>query len=267
MTRVLADPQISLSSPWLWVDLGSPHDYVGWPVVGATRGRAQTIGWLQVKNRDLPPDTLPSTVFRRRAHDGNLHPDLGLMTAAEVDGYAISRLGGTFALVTAGLGNGESIAEICRRLRPEEGGKGIETSTTRIPTARVVKEDLRAGSVPMGTVNILVRCAHSLSSSALIEAVSIATEARTMAIASLGLTVGGDPALSISGTGTDCLIIAAPQTAVDPARRYCGLHTALGQTVAAVTYQATLWACQTWLCRHQARVAGRIATSRDGEPV
>ena len=64
-------------------------------------------------------------------------------------------------------------------------------------------------------------------------------EARTAAILDLGLRTGdGRP---VTGTGTDCIIVAAPIGG--PIQAHCGLHTDLGKALGEIVYGATSEAC------------------------
>ena len=73
-----------------------------------------------------------------------------------------------------------------------------------------------------------------------LEAYAIAVEARTAAIMDLGLELATGRA---TGTGTDCLALAAPRGA----RAYAGLHTPLGEAIGAAVRQAVRRAGEDWL--------------------
>ncbi|MEI9901841.1 MAG: adenosylcobinamide amidohydrolase [Hyphomicrobium sp.] len=92
-----------------------------------------------------------------------------------------------------------------------------------------------------GTINTLVHVAQPLSDAALIEAISIATEARTTAVLDAGVERAG---LTITGTGTDCIAIAAPLG--DNAACYAGKHTAIGEAIGAAVYEATADGIRDW---------------------
>lgn len=76
---------------------------------------------------------------------------------------------------------------------------------------------------------------------AFLETMSIVAQARTTAVVDSGVRRGG---LAITGTGTDCIVIAAP-CGPDGAG-FAGLHTAIGEAVGAATYQATSAGIETW---------------------
>ncbi len=215
-------PAVHQSGSWLTVDLGQSCTVAGWPVVGTALGGARHIAWLQVKDADLPRSIDPDAFFLHRARNDGIVADIGLLTAAAVSRFAheqvIANNSAVTVVVTAGLGNGESVIPSTERESPS--------------IARV------------GTVNILAVYSHSLTTAALMEAISIVTEARTAAIMELRQkTVDGR---IMTGTGTDCILVAAPVAGGAP-QAHCGLHTALGRSLGNVTYRATRTACLNWL--------------------
>jgi adenosylcobinamide amidohydrolase len=202
----------SLAPPWFVVDLGYRHRVAGWPVVGPSLGTATTIAWLQVPDRKRAGDQPPEDFFRDQAKAARIDADIGMMTAADIAAHSWETGQDAAmeitAICTAGLTNGESVLP---------GGQP-EPPQTWHP----------------GTVNILLHANAPLSDGALLEAVSIVAEARTAAILALGISLmDGRP---LTGTGTDCIVVAAPPGA--HALRHCGLHTALGRLIAETTYRA-----------------------------
>ncbi len=216
----LSNPAIHLRQRWLTVDLGSHHRVIGWPVIGPALGQGRRIAWLQVQNRDLPPGLSPADCFQKHADIDTIDADLGFLTAADISRYGVAGQGGAWALSTAGLSNGETV-------RP--------------------RQTLSQAShhVQVGTVNLLVLCPCPLALPACIEAISIVAEARTDAILSCGLFTADR--LPVSGTGTDCIVVAAPMANRGQVEEsHCGLHTPWGRAIAAASYQATFEACQKW---------------------
>jgi adenosylcobinamide amidohydrolase len=93
----------------------------------------------------------------------------------------------------------------------------------------------------VGTINALVHVSKPLTAGAFVESISIASEARTAAIlATDNLRTG--PAMT--GTGTDCIVIAAPEG--DNPERFAGLHTDLGEAIGAAVYAAIEEGARTW---------------------
>ena len=86
-----------------------------------------------------------------------------------------------------------------------------------------------------GTINLIVAANQPLAVSALIEAVQIVTEAKVAALYNVSVQSTVSRALA-TGTGTDCVAIACPIG--DPAYRYCGKHTCLGELIGRVVGEA-----------------------------
>jgi adenosylcobinamide amidohydrolase len=209
----LVSPRVTLKAPWLEMDLGHRHQVAGWPIIGPSWGMAATIVWLQVKDADLPADGTPESYFQERARADRIEAEIGLMTAAELSRFACERASNAAmevtALVTAGLTNGES----------------VQPSAANPPSERW----------HAGTVNIALHTAVPLTQAAMFEALSIVAQARTAAIMDLGISL--IDGRKLTGTGTDCIVVAAP--AGPHALKHCGLHTALGRLIGETTYSAT----------------------------
>lgn len=207
-----------LHPPWLLLDFGQSLRLIGWPVVGPALGQARRIAWLQVRNADLPPECDPATYFTERAAAAGVIFDAGLMTAAELRGFATVERPNITVTATAGLGNAESALP------------------TIVPMAS--RKTARAG-----TINTVAVLSQPLALAAQIEAVSIVAEARTAAVLDLSLMLkDGRP---VTGTGTDCILVAAPHGENEAA--HCGLHTDIGRALAEATYEAIRETCETCL--------------------
>ncbi len=208
----LISPRVTLAEPWLEMDLGYRHQIAGWPIVGPSWGLAATIAWLQVRDADLPADISPEAYFQERARADRVEAEIGLMTAADISNYACERASNAAmevtALVTAGLTNGES----------------VQPSAASPPS-----EQWHAG-----TVNIVLHTSVPLNQAAMFEAISIVAQARTAAIIDLGISL--IDGRKLTGTGTDCIVVAAPPG--PHALKHCGLHTALGRLIGETTYSA-----------------------------
>lgn len=209
---VLVSPRVTLASPWLEMDLGHRHQVAGWPIIGPSWGSAATIAWLQVKDADLSADVTPETYFQERARADKVEAEIGLMTAADVSLFACERASNAAmevtAVVTAGLTNGES----------------VQPSAANPPSERW----------HAGTVNIALHTSVPLTQAAMFEALSIVAQARTAAIMDLGISL--IDGRKLTGTGTDCIVVAAPSG--PHALKHCGLHTALGRLIGETTYSA-----------------------------
>jgi adenosylcobinamide amidohydrolase len=231
-----------LRAPWLLVDLGMTHQVAGWPVLGPTFGSARHLVWRQVRDADLPPGADPVTLLARLAEQDGIAADLGLLTAADVTRFAHAvQSSGELAvevIATSGLGNGETVIA------------GPDAIAADAPTARV------------GTINLVARLPCPLSFASFLEAISIAAEARTAAV--IGLNLRRQPTdPPMTGTGTDCIVIAAPHAG--PGERpaeHCGLHTPQGRLLGRAVFQAVRAASLAWLGQEAA--AGILSCATPG---
>jgi adenosylcobinamide amidohydrolase len=148
---------------------------------------------------------------------------VGLLTARRLDRYvsASRSAGGVSAEVvaTVGLGNHVRVGD--------PAGSGAEVA---------------------GTINVLCRLSVPLTTAGALEALSIAAEARTVAVREAAIPsrhrelIDGQPRYRpfagrfASGTGTDCLVLATPLGG--PTAGYAGKHTALGEVIGAAVLEA-----------------------------
>jgi adenosylcobinamide amidohydrolase len=201
----------------LLVDFTRPQQVVSWAIAGGGLGRTSTVAWLQVSELDLRPPVEPRSYLRRQLRAAGVTDAVGLLTSRDLDTYVdVARSHGSLTarcIATVGLGNA-----------------------------------LRAGDPPgpsgrIGTINLLCQVSVALTVEALLETLTLAAEARTLAIreADVPSQRSGAPA---SGTGTDCIVIAAP--ALGAARPYAGKHTALGHVIGAAVYDAVRSGAAAW---------------------
>ncbi|UCF91981.1 MAG: adenosylcobinamide amidohydrolase [Desulfobacterales bacterium] len=88
-----------------------------------------------------------------------------------------------------------------------------------------------------GTINIILIANAPLSRAAMVEAVMVATEAKTLALRELGVKspVSGTIA---TGTGTDAIAVAS---GIGPAEiSYCGKHVPCGEMLASAVIEALI---------------------------
>ena len=209
---------LRLDPPWLTLDLADEMPVLSWAVNRPGLVRAHRILWREVRNADLPEDLdviawLDAELAARDARDA-----VCFLTSCDIARFTESRAEaeGTRAraVATVGLSNVESVG-------------------ARLPHAA---QDLAQG---WGTINIAVELDTGLTDGARLEALSIAAQARTAAILDAGIML---PTGRATGTGTDCIAIAAPKGRTG----YAGLHTGAGEAVgravhAAVSRGVTLW--------------------------
>jgi adenosylcobinamide amidohydrolase len=219
--------EVEHKSPHLKVTFDEPQETLSWAIVGGGRGRAGAVVWREVCNADLPIDVDPQAWYRAQLRDtfGD-EPIVGLLTSRHLrafedversaDGVRVR------CVATVGLGNAVRAGD-----RVGSGGT-------------------------VGTINILCWVSLPLCEEAMLETLALANEAKALGVreADIPSIVSGAPA---SGTGTDCLVIAA-KVASDDADRciYAGKHTVLGHLVGAAVFEAVHRGALAWKEEQQA---------------
>lgn len=210
----------ALDRPWLAFDLGQPMQVLSWAINRPGFATAQRIVWREVRNADLPRDLNVEAWFARELAARGESDSVAFLTSRDVSRFtrASARVGAVTAdcVATVGLSNAERVGH------------------RQTPRAQ-----------DWGTINIALRLSCGMTQSALIEGLSIAAEARTAAVMDAGLTL---PTGHATGTGTDCIAVAAPAGG----ERYAGLHTALGEALGAAVYEAIFTGARDWMAEPRA---------------
>lgn len=216
---------------WLVVELGTPHQVLSWAVVGGGRRTATDIVWREVRDDELRPPAIPERLLREGLAALGLPGAVGLLTSRSLDTYVEEeRSGGGLrarCVATVGLGN------------------ALRAGDPPGPSARI------------GTINLLCQLSEPLSEGALVEALAIAVEARTLAVLE-GAVLSGRSGLAATGTGTDCVVVAAP---TGRGLRYVGKHTLAGHLIGAAVHDAVARGVAQWK-----REQPNIETRKPGEP-
>lgn len=206
---------VDCTPPLLTVRFAAPQRTLGWSLLHPGFAVVSDIVWLEVRNSDLGPAVDAQAFLKARLAQAGFDDALAFMTSRDIrrhhlrkrhaDGIAAA------CLTTVGLSNGERVGS--RR--------------TNGPHA--------------GTINTLVHVSAALTDGAMVEAVSIAAEARTAAILDSRRAERG---AAITGTGTDCIVVASPCRGEPLA--CAGLHTAVGEAIGGAVYDATLGGAEQW---------------------
>jgi adenosylcobinamide amidohydrolase len=216
----------------LVVRFDAPHAVLSWAIVNGGRRSATEVAWHEVRDEELRPPVDPARLLRERLASAGVPEAVGLLTSRALARHVVTErsASGVAArcVATVGLGNA-----------------------------------LRAGDPPgaaarIGTINLLCQLSTPLSEEALAEALSIAAEARTLAVleASVASRRSGRPA---TGTGTDCIVVAAPERGGGAKLRYAGKHTALGHVVGATVHDAVARGAAEWMAERRAASRGGAA--------
>lgn len=207
--------------PWLVARFDGPCAVLSWSSNRPGFVTATKVAWLEVRDAEIACVADPRVFLEARLGEARLRGAVGLMTARDVRRHHFARAEVEDAkvevLTTVGLTNGERV--------------GRRTTDTTVPAR-----------APVGTTNTLVHVSKRLSRGAMVEATSLATQARTLAVIEAGVTREG---VVVTGTGTDCIALATPTTgAADPA---AGLHTAIGEAIDRAVLEATSAGIAGWL--------------------
>lgn len=237
-TTVTAAFAIDLAPPWLIARFREPQRMLSWAVARPGHQVGDRVAWLEVANAELSVDVDPAALLAERMRGHGLAGAIGLMTSTPLATYqlATATRDGVAAtcLMTLGLGNAERIGQ--RRSNAVGVGEAAPA---------------------VGTINALCHVSVPLTEPAMLEALCIATEARTTAILERGYEAAPGSG-AVTGTGTDCIVMACPMTGVD--RPFAGLHTAIGEALGSAVLTATARAMDDWLSRN-----GRAASPRRKE--
>ena len=205
---------VSLLRPWLLFDLGAEMQVLSWTINRPGFVRADRIVWREVRNADLPAGLDVRDWFERTLRARDLEDAVAFLTSRDVSHLceATVTVGAITAhcVATVGLSNAERIGSRADRSAQD-----------------------------WGTINVAVRLDCGLNQTGLIETLSIATQARTAAIIDTQIHTPGGIA---TGTGTDCIAVAAPEGV----QEYAGLHTEIGEAVGAAVYRAVQSGALRW---------------------
>jgi len=206
---------LTLDRPWVEFDLGGPMQVLSWALNRPGFVTASRILWREVRNADLPPDLDVEAWLKHELEARGATDAVTLLTSRDIRQVrdCIVTVGGTtaHAVATTGLSNAESVGH-----RVDRAGKD------------------------WGTINVALRIDTPLSQAALIEVMSIVVQARTTAVIEVDHTL---PTGRATGTGTDCVAVAAP--AGDAL--FAGLHTEIGEAAGRAVYTAVLEGARDWM--------------------
>jgi adenosylcobinamide amidohydrolase len=204
--------------PWLTLDLGRDMRVISWAPHRGGIVTARHILWREVRNADLTEDFDALAWLAQECLDRGMEQAVAMLTSRKIATFSVAeqQVDGVRAqaVATVGLSNAE------------RAGPVADAAPARRAT--------------YGTINVAVILDHGLNDIGLIEAQSIASAARTAAVLEAGAMAQTGPA---TGTGTDCIAIAAPVGA----EAFCGMHTAPGKALAAAVYAVVRQGADQWI--------------------
>lgn len=197
----------------LVVTFPGPRNVMSWAILnGGVRTHASHIINHHVDPRT--PDADPRRTLRQAASRiGIKGTFVGMLTGADVWRFSMARAVynelQAYVISTAGCRNLATVGET---------GKYVEGDPP----------------LPPGTINIIVALNYAFTHEAMLEAVSVVTEAKVRALYEFGLKSVAT-GQSATGTGTDCIAVA-----VGHDRRYafCGKHTKWGELVGTASLES-----------------------------
>jgi len=213
---LMTTPSIHLAGKTLAVRFSAQQAVLSWSLTRPGFTTADAVAWLQVSDADLGVDVDPARLLRDRMAEAGYGEAVHMMTSRDVGKHHQAQFesgrASAFCLATVGLAN-------CGRV----GERSLQRARA-------------------GTINLLAQVDRPLDEAGLLEALSIATEARTAAVMDLDWRKDGKQA---TGTGTDCIAIACP---VSPRREtYAGLHTDIGAAIGGAVYAAVRAGGLEWI--------------------
>jgi adenosylcobinamide amidohydrolase len=218
---------VTLDAPWLEFDLGGDMQVLSWAINRPGMVTARRILWREVRNADLPPDLdverwLHAALNARASLDA-----VTFLTSRDIAYHHVVNAQvediSACAVATVGLSNAERIGHRMDRT-------GQNWGTINVALRLVAGQGAEPGTAQ----------GVGLTEAAMIEALSIAASARTAAVMEVGLEL---PEGRATGTGTDCIAVAARHGDV----AYAGTHTALGEAAGRVVYDAVLAGATEWV--------------------
>lgn len=212
--------RLTLRRPWLEFGLGAGMRVLSWAPHRPGMVSARRILWREVRNADLTPDL---------DVDAWLDAELRARGALDAVAFLTSRDIGLFTRASARAG----------------GVSAQAVATVGLTNAERIGHRLDRADAQWGTINVALRLDAGLNEAALLEAMSIAVEARTAAVmdVELGLRPG-----RATGTGTDCVAVAAP---IGQAR-HAGMHTDIGEVAGRAVYDAVAQGARAWMAEQAA---------------
>ncbi len=206
---------IALARPWLEVRLPRPMRCLSWAPARSGLVTADRVLWREVRDSDLTEDLDAAAWLRTELAARGAADAVGLLTSRNVARYRVAE------------------AEV-------EGVRATCCATVGLTNAERVGRRRAGAPKGRGTINLVCATDAALTEPAQLEALSVATQARTAAVIEAGHRVATGVA---TGTGTDCIVLAC-RPGETP---YAGTHTAVGEAVGRAVAEAVRAGVAEWI--------------------
>ena len=210
---------VTLNRPWLGFDLGETMQVLSWAINRPGVVCARRILWREVRNADLPQDLDVDAWLEGELRGYEALDAVTFLTSRDIRFYTESTAKAgdvqAHAVTTVGFSNAERVGH-----RIDRSGKD------------------------WGTINVALRLNTGLTEPALLEVMSIAVQARTAAVMDAQMPLA--PGIA-TGTGTDCVAVAAPKGHA----RFAGLHTEIGEATGRAVYSAIQEGAHQWMASNR----------------
>ena len=210
---------VTLDRPWLIAHLPRAMRMLSWAPHAPGYVTADHVVWREVKNADLPLDFDVESWFA--AQMARYPGAVGMMTSRDIGtwGMEVAQVDGLTAacLCTLGLSNAESVG-------------------TRLPWH----------PADYGTINLLVATDAALTDTAMLEAMSIAVQARTVGVMAAGLDLAtGLAVIFLTGALATVFLTGDLGATLDAglAAAFSGFFAAVGAALALARCLASGAAC------------------------
>lgn len=231
-------PALSDDNRLLVVRLGGAHRTLSWAVCNGGFARASAVVWRYVSNDELSPDVDPARLLSRSLAEAGLEGAVGLLTARDLTAFdCVTRQAESSTIVDA----------------PQARIRALSArSVATVGLSNAVSAGDPPGALAsVGTINVLLQLSIPLSDNALVELLGLAAEARTAAVLEAQLPSGRSAKLA-TGTGTDCIVVAAPD-AGGVGAPHAGKHTLLGALAGGAVREAVARGVRRWIAEKIAR--------------
>jgi adenosylcobinamide amidohydrolase len=206
---------VTLARPWLEFDLGRHMQVLSHTLNRPGFTSAHRILWREVRNADLTPDLdVPAW----------LNEQLTACAADEAPCFLTSR--------------DVRAHEVAHAV--QDGVTATAVATIGLSNAERIGTRMAHDPESFGTINIALRIDTGVTQAAMIELLALVAQARTVAVTELGFML---PTGVATGTGTDCIAVAAPPGPVT----FAGMHTALGVVAGRAVYTAVRRGGDHWM--------------------